>query len=308
MKTTLLLSSVLAVLLPTLEARTWSNDTKPTETDPKKIDPHQRYYDNSPFKNDNLKNITNPDRDARLKEDNKFNEYTHGINPDNNIPSIKGDASRTFTTEPSKSITYSPDAKLHSISDTIETVPVKDESKPSTYTSMFHVGLRGTFELPSFNSSVSDAFKTHHAYVEKSYPFSLAIEAAIHRLYKLIYWDLGAFAQTDFGYTLSAKNKLEGSNSFGIFGNVGLSELIHVDKFRIIPAVGFEGAVSGKFEAFDLSVVGSLYFVYSNFYTRVGFGKGFVTEKFTLKNNDTDADENLEITKKYIQISIGYWD
>lgn len=294
MKTTLLFSTVLAVLLPSIEARTWSNDTKPTETAPKDKDRLNRDYGNS--------------RKEPPFQINDLTKSTQGFNPDQKIPSINSDASRTFTTEPSKSITYSPDAKLHSISDKIETVSVKDEPKPTNYASKFHVGLRGTFELPSFKSSVSDAFKTHHAYVEKSYPFSLGIEAAIHRLHNSIYWDLGAFAQTDFGYTLSAKNKLEGSNSFGIFGNVGLSELIHVDKFRIIPAVGFEGSVSGKFQSFDLSVVGSLYFVYSNFYTRIGFGKGFVTEKFTLKNNDTDADENLEITKKYIQISIGYWD
>ncbi len=78
MKTTLLLSSVLAVLLPSIEARTWSNDTKPTETKTDtdteteteaETEPKHEYPQKPPFENDTLKNITNKERAERLEKE-----------------------------------------------------------------------------------------------------------------------------------------------------------------------------------------------------------------------------------------------
>jgi hypothetical protein len=199
---------------------------------------------------------------AKEKEDlEKLTQPSKSFASEDKVPSIKRNTSKTFETDPSKSITYSKDATIYTVSDKVATAPVKNEEKPLIARSIFHAGLRGTFELPSFDASVAESLKTHHSYVEKTHPFSLGIEAAFHHFYKYIYLDGGIFGQSDFGYTLSNKNKLEESYSFGIFGNIGLPELIHVDTFRIIPALGLEATISGKLEAFDISAVGSLYFV-----------------------------------------------
>ncbi len=119
---------------------------------------------------------------------------------------------------------------------------------------------------------------------------------------------MGAFGQIDWAHSLSEKNKLDRSASCGVFGHIGLSELIHFNQFRIIPAMGTEVNIAWQFKSIDLSVGGSLYAVYQNMYLRVGAYKGLIPETFTLKNNDTDASESMKITKLYGVLSIGYWD
>lgn len=303
------------MFLSSVQARTWSESNAPNEPDiNKKQQPFQHWQNG---------NILIPNQQEPLIKDGRLvpaeynrstsrlneKESSKGIDLNTNKPAIPNiNRYEPTVTEPDKSVSYSKDANIYSVSDKIATAPVKNEDKPTATRSFFHVGLRGTFEFASFDSSVAESLKTHHSYVEKTHPFSLGLEVALHKFYKYIYLDGGIFGQTDFGYTLSDKNKLEGSYSFGIFGNIGLPELIHFDKFRIIPAVGVEGTISGKFQAFDLSAVGSLYFVYSHVYTKLSFCKGFMSEEFKLKNNDTDAEESMKINKSYIQLSLGYWD
>lgn len=190
--------------------------------------------------------------------------------------------------------------------DKLEVVKPK-ETIPIIKRSEFHLGGRFILESVAFDSSVATDIKKHHDYVEKALPFSFGIEAAMHRLQKYIYWNVGGFGQIDCPYKLSDKNKLDGSNSFGVFGHIGLSELIHVDQFRIIPTIGAEFNVSGLFKSADLSVGASLYCVYQNVYVRIGVYKGLIPETFTLKNNDTDAEDSMKVSKCYGIAGIGYW-
>lgn len=198
--------------------------------------------------------------------------------------------------------------KIVVFDDTVRVATPQETPLPFPKRSEFHVGGRFLLESATFGSGVADDIKQHHTYVENACPFSWGVEAALHRFQQYTYWNVGAFGQIDWAHKLSEKNKLDGSASCGIYGHLGWSELIHINHFRIIPAIGGEFNIAWQFKSVDLSVGASLYCVYQNVYLRIGAYKGLIPETFTLKNNYTDALDSMKITKGYEILSIGYWD
>lgn len=285
-----------AMLLSSIEARAWSDNNGENQT--KKEDDFNQKTADMFSQQDDRNNLKKPliIKDDKLVQKDHFSSDT---------PLVLPTPSQTQQGSGMNAISSNP-AKILVFEDKLEVAKPK-ETPPIIKRSDFYVGGKIQLESVTFDSNVAADLKAHHNYVEKTYPLSFGVEAAMHRFQKYIYWNVGAFGQIDVSYKLSDKNTLDESSSFGAFGHIGLSELIHVDQFRIIPTIGTEFNVSGLFKAVDLSVGASLYCVYQNVYVRTGVYKGFLPETFTLKNNDTDAKDSMKVTKSYWVLSVGYW-
>ena len=285
-----------AMLLSSIEARAWSDNNNGDNQAKKEDDFNKKPGD-----------MFNRPKDDKVARKDHFSSDTPLVLPTPSKPSVPSNLQRQhkpFDINSTQSGSNSP--KIVVFKDNPEAAKPK-ETPPMIKRSEAHVGGRFLLESVTFDSSFRSDLKAHHNYVEKTYPFSWGIEAALHRLQKYIYWNMGAFGQIDWAHKLSEKNKLDQSASFGLLGHIGLSELIHINHFRIIPTIGVEFNVSGLFKSVDLSVGGSLYVVYQNVYVRIGAYLGFVPETFTLKNNDTDAEDSLKVSKRYGILAIGYW-
>jgi hypothetical protein len=296
----LLKSSVIAVtmLLYSLEARAWSDSNGNSEYS-KDNDFNKKPKDI--FKEQDFKeHLKNPliIKDDKLAQKDHFSSDSPLVLPTPSKTQQDYAIHANGSTSP----------KLFVFDDNMRVAFPKETPLPTPKQSAIHVGGRFVLESVTFGSDVAAGIKQHHNYVENAYPFSWGFEAALHRLQKYIYWNMGAFGQIDWVHKLSEKNKLDGSASCGVFGHIGLSELIHFNQFRIIPAIGAEVNIAWQFKSVDLSVGPSLYVVYQNVYLRVGAYKGLIPETFTLKNNDSDASESMKITKCYGVLSIGIWD
>lgn len=82
--------------------------------------------------------------------------------------------------------------KIVVFDDTMRVAPPKEIPLPSPTRSESYVGGgRCVLESTTFGSDVAANVKQHHNYVENAYPFSWGIEAALHRLQKYIYWNIG---------------------------------------------------------------------------------------------------------------------
>jgi hypothetical protein len=302
LKTIYLSAVIIAMLLSSIEARAWSDNnsrSKDSFKDPDYKKPKDIFKEQDV--KDDLYSKTILKDDKLVQQQDWFSSDTPVVLPKTTPQLQQGNPLGSNINAPGTS-----PSNIVVFEDKLQVAKPK-ETPPTIKRSDFYIGGRFQLESVNFDSSVASNLKEHHAYVEKAYPFSWGVEAALHRLHKYIYWNVGGFGQIDWAHKLSEKNTLNGSGSFGIFGHVGLSELIHIDQFRIIPAIGAEFNVAWQFKSVDISVMGSLYFVNSNVYLRLGLGKGLVPETFTLKNNDTDADETMKVHKAYGALSIGYW-
>lgn len=287
---------VVAVLLSSIEARAWS-DNNGLHQSVKEKDSNKQPTDM--FKEQDFKeSLENP---LIIKDDKLVSPGSSESSASSHLPLQYKPLEFNATPLGSKP------TKLVVSDNSMTVIKPSDTPLPSPRRSECYAGGRFVLESATFGSGVADDIKQHHNYVENAYPFSWGVEAALHGLRKYVYWNIGAFGQIDWAHTLSEKNKLDGSASCGIFGHLGLSELVHVNQFRIIPAIGGEFNIAWQFKSIDLSVGGSLYVVYQNVYLRIGAYKGLIPETFTLKNNDTDALESMKITKCYGILSIGYW-